>query len=750
MTRASCRSVIGILVLAAGAAGAAEPTRRSLAEFGDLATAESAQAALEAGIEALLKAGGGVLEVPANAPKGLVVRNEIQKKINEPTVTIVDCRDGYVKTCLPSIGKHQTCVWAGNRLERRLNLGQTSLPHCGVYSNQAIQNYMISGASSYMHTLTEPVKTGEDVRCYVDTIRGIWIGQFLNVTGKPMSYAQPYDRIHVKTIGWDADRRRNFFTCDLEHDHPAGAIVYNKHVVNSLQIEGWSNCDNQSMELQVTRRHYAVGDSFVISGMLFYMGDVFSGFGDEGAIVLNAETVGEINGFHSTVEALDPSKDEITYAPGKTNPHILSNSRPLVNMNRKKWLTAGTVLIVAPGGSYKGKSYPSVIGGVANVFNYQGGLILGSPDCPWTPDVVGRYFALTDPSEIIEADDRSSVGGYAKLAGRPVYRWYQIKAFEQNPDGTKVVKILRVRWSAVAAGAPTLFDDANYTRDGHEVPLHYAIAPGAWVYDISKGWADTRATGGHVYKTHPRKLRLVPNGDRGTPFGFEVGDPVEQAVGPDPWQPRPLRIRQFDQLPSTMPSSSIEVQQLGRVQVPRAITLGGIIRSRDKLAARKDKKPPWGTALMVESLVNVGVDFAAEVLDAAIIFRQPNGHPQPIRWANKVVGSSSLTVPPQTGDFVLAGGHLDLSGKSLRRAAGLSATATSARNLRGINAAVKEGASETAIRFARPEADAGYAVFLTPSWLTASCAAGKTAEGFTIRFAAAAPANAAVDWLIVR
>jgi len=749
MGRRRCSRVVVALLMVATAAGGGEPTRRSLAEFGDLSTVESAQAALKAGVEALLKAGGGILEIPANAPDRLAVHNDAQTKIDEPTVTIVDYRRGYTRTCLPSIGRHQTCVWAGSRLERRLNLGQKSLPHCGIYSNQAIQNYMVSGASSYMTTLTDPVEAGKDIRCYVDTIRGIWIGQFLNITGKPMSYAQPYDRIHVKSIGWDRERRTNFFTCDLAHDHPAGAIVYNKHVVNGLQVEGYSNCDNQSMEFQVTRRHYAVGDSFVISGMMFYMGDIFSGFGDEGGIVLNAETIGEINAFHSTVEAVDWSRDQLTYAPGRTNPHTLSNSRPLINMNRKKWTTAGTVLIVAPGGSYKGKSYPSVIGGLANVFNYQGGLILGSKNCPWTADVVGRYFALTDPAEIIEANDRSSVGGYAKLAGRPVYRWYRVKKFSENPDGTKVIKILRVRWSAVAAGAPKLFDDANYTRDGHEVPLHYAIAPGAWVYDVSQGWADTRATGGHVYKTHPRTLRLVPSGDRGTPLDFEPGDPIEQAVGPDPWQPRPLRIRQFDQMPSTMPSATIEVQQLGRVQVPRAIALEGIVRSRDDLKRRKDKKPAWDTAIDLTALTNVGLNFGAGVLDAAIVFRQPGGHPQPIRWANQVVGSSSLTVPPETGDFVLAGGHLDLSGKSVRRTAGLSATATAASNLRGINVAVKEGAKELQIRFARPEADADYAVFLTPSWLTATAATAKTADGFTAHFAAA-PANATVDWLLVR
>jgi len=730
---------------------AAEPTRRSLEEFGDLSTPESAAAALEAGVAALLAAGGGLLEIPATAPEGLVVRNTVQKKIDEPTVTLVDYRKGYLTTHLPPIGKHQTGVWAGTRLERILNLGQTSLPHCGIYSNQAIQNYLVSGASSYMTTLTDPVEAGPDRRCYVDTIRGIWVGQYLNLTGQPMSYAEPYDRITVKSIGWDPDRRTHYFTADLQHPHPAGAIVYNKHVVNGLQVEGYSNCDNQSMELQVTRSHYAVGDAFVISGTLKYQGNIFSGFGDEGGIVINAETIGEINGFHSTVEAVDWSRDELTFAPGVVNAHTLSNSRPLINLNPAKWITQGTVKIVAPGGTYRGRAYPSVIGGVANVFNYQGGLILGSEDCPWSPAIVGRYFAVTEPSEVLLPDDPSSAGGYAQLAGRTVYRWYPIREFHQNPDGTKVLKIERVRWSAVAAGAPKLFDDDNYTTDGHERPLHYAIAPGAWVYDISQGWSDCLATGGWIGADAPRKLKLVPNGDRGTEFDFAPGDPIEQAIGADPWQPRPLRIRQFDQLPSTMDNASIEVEQLGRVQVPIGLALHGIITSRDDLATRKDRKPPYHTAIQINSLANVGINFEAEVTEAALMFRQPRDRPQPIRWRTSTpAGGSSLQVDPQTGTLVYTGGDVAVSGGALQGVAGLSATTTPARNLRGINVAVKPGARELHILFARPEADAQYAVSITPSWMTPFCVPEKTARGFTVRFGTAAPKQARLDWMVVR
>ena len=731
------------------------PPTRSLPEFGGIDTLQDAEATLQAALEELIAGGGGILTIPPNAPEKLLVENlrqEYRRTSDEaPVVTIVDQRKGYTVYHVAPIGKHQDGTWAGLTVERKLNLGQQSLPHCGCHSAQAINNYVISGASSYMATLTQATAKGEDVRCYVDLIRGVWVGQFLNITSSVMGYAPPYDRITVKSIGWDADRRGNYFTADLEYDHPVGALVYNKHIVNGLQMNGYSNCDNQTPgELAVVRHNYGVGDSFVISGMFKYLGDVFSGFGDEGGIVLNAETVGQMDFFHSTVEAVDHSRDEITYAAGKVNAHSLSNSRPLINMNPDKWISQGTVLIVPPDKAFRGESYPGVIGGPGNSFNYQGGAILGSADCPWDEAIIGRFFCLTDPTEVVMPDDKSSVGGYAKPPDRPAYRWYQVMDLEPQPDGTKRIRILRVRWSAVAAGAPTLFDYDNYTWDEHEKPLSYAIAPGAWVYDVSQGWGDTIITGGHLDASHPRKLKVAATGDRGTPFDFEPGDAVEQPVGPDPWQPRPLRIRQFDQIPSTMPSASIEVQQLGRVQVPYGIHMGGIIRSRDGLERRKDKKPPYGTVLNINSLADVGIDFQSEVLDSAIIFRQPNGHPQPIRWRNDVVGSSSLSVEPTTGDFVLTGGNVDLSGKGVEGLGGLSATEKPAANLRGINVPVPEGEGQLQLTFDRPEADALYAVSVTPSWMTNICVPDKTAEGFTVQFAEQAPQGARIDWVIVR
>jgi len=666
-------------------------------------------------------------------------------------VTILDFRQGRLRYHVPPIGTKETRGWGGLEVNRMLNMAGGTLKHCTTTGAQSINNYAVSGSTSYMATLTAPLKAGTDQHAYVDLIRGIWPGQYINVTSSVMGYKPPIDRITVKRIGWDADKQCNYFVADFKYEHPAGALVYNKHNVMALKLNGYSNSDNQTAGLlSAVQHHYAVGDNFVISGMMKYMGDVFCGFGDEGAVVINAETVGELNGFASTVEAVDWSADVITYTKGISMPHTLSNSRPLINMNRDKWLTAGHVLIVSPNGTYKGLADKGSIGGPGNAFNYQGGLILGSDDCGWTDAVIGRFFCVTAPTEVILPDDKSMAGGYAKLPRRPVYRWYRVRTHEILPDGHHRIRILRVRWSAVAAGAPKLFVDDNYTSDKHERPLNYAIAPGAWVYDISEGWADTRQSGGNLYWDHPRKLRVVPTGDRGTPFDFEPGDDVEQPVGPDPWQPRPVRIRQFDQMPNTMEGASISVQQNGRVQVTDGLRITAPARSRDQLPKRKDRKPAYDTMVNLHALARAGIRFAGDMLEAAIIFEQPENRVQPILWRKEGGNTVSLKVPPETGTFTFAGGHVDVTGRCVQRVSGLSGTNSPAHNLRGIDRKVAPGTTEFEVSFPRPETDAHFAVSVTPNWITPYCVTAKTEAGFIVRFGTEAPSKAKLDWIMVR
>ena len=199
-----------------------------------------------------------------------------------------------------------------------------------------------------------------------------------------------------------------------------------------------------------------------------------------------------------------------------------------------------------------------------------------------------------------------------------------------------------------------------------------------------------------------------------------------------------------------MESATIEMQQYGRVQVAAAIDIGGMGLTREDITQRKDRKPSYGTVLNIGVASSVGLDFQGDTLDTAIMFRQPGGHPQPIRWRNDVVGSSSVVVEPKTGDFKFQGGNMDVGGHSLQATAGLSATDKPAANLRGIDLAVAQGQTTLEVKFDRPEVDASYAVSVTPSWLTQVAVSAKTTQGFTVQFGSAAPAAAKADWILVR
>ncbi len=103
-----------------------------------------------------------------------------------------------------------------------------------------------------------------------------------------------------------------------------------------------------------------------------------------------------------------------------------------------------------------------------------------------------------------------------------------------------------------------------------------------------------------------------------------------------------------------------------------------------------------------------------------------------------------------SGDFVFAGGNITLGGHSARQVAGLSASSTPAKNLRGIDVPVPEGVTEWTVTFATAEEDAEYAVTIQPNWMTMDRTVDKQAEGFTVAFSAPAPAGAALDWHLLR
>jgi hypothetical protein len=766
-------------------------TEYLLSNFGDIGTPAAAEATYrKAGAEIVGK-GGGLLIIPSSAPKEWKLVNDFQQDTNNgPVVTVLDLRGGYNNLLLPSVGRTAgTSAWASQRVSRTINQHGNSLPFQTVTYAQEVRNLVPHGSSSYMQVSSLPCAAGDNQRVYVPTIRGIYEGQFINITGAAWSYAQPYDQVYIKALGWDSEKNLPYFVADLKHPHPKGCIVYNKHVTGIVNLENVTAANNQTMDFQVTKRQYAQGDNFVISASLFNQGDVFTGLGDENACLYNCETIFDGLAFHSVVETKDPAKDELKFTAANTEqPQKLASCRPLVNLNQKKWITAGTVMVVAPEDSagcfvapevldadgmtvdmaklaaykgakpaittwqglevkrlknaYHGKAWPSIL---RDNINYLGGRIIGSKDCGWTKAIVGRFFALADPSECVMPTD--GWAGYATPdPKRPIYRWYQIRDFTEFPDGTKALRIERIRWAAVNAGAPLLFDADNYTRDGHEKPLKYIIAPGAYVTDVSQGWEDNWGVTG----SNPRLIKISVSPDKGTAFDFEKGDPIELGVGSDPANPIGLRVRFHNQLPTTMEDAGVAVMNQSRCAMNSAVSLSGGAFSLEDIKARKDKQPTFLSGIRIGATTGSGISFDADVTGEALLFRQPHGRPQPLRWLHADPDvATTLAVLPASGDMEITGGNLRVNG-SVQQVAGLSATRVPSHNLRGINVPVVKGSTLISVAFPKAEADAVYSLTVQPSWMTADCVTKKTAKGFQVQFATPAPASATIDWQLIR
>ncbi|MBI4028580.1 MAG: hypothetical protein HY360_26570 [Verrucomicrobia bacterium] len=721
----------------------------NLADFGPVKTPAEAEATLQAAITNVIAKGGGLLVVTTGVAPEWKAHNPAPSstQAGTPTVTVIDRRGGVERTILPSNGQNNGMLWTGRQISRAVR--QPIDMTFGVHSTETIDTCIAGGTTSYDQAILDEVKAGKDARIHLPSMRGLAVGNHMALSGTPRGYGNPYDRGPIKALGWDKKRGAPYAVMDLEHDHPKDALFYDKHVVNSMTVTDYSQSDNQSMSLIVARKNYGQGDSFVISAGARTMGNVMSGAGDEGGLTYASDISNDLQPFRSKVESVDWSKGELVYEPGPVRNHTLGTSRPLINFNSNKWVAAGTVWIVAPG--HRDPWDPanqSKTGHTHEGAALPGGAIIGSKDCGWTKDVVGRFFAVDEPSEYLDPKNDPEAG-YTAAPDIRVHRWYQIMKFEERPDGTKRIYIERTRWWTRHDVAPTLYDFENYTWDQHLKPLRYIIAPGAQVADVSRAWTNSENSAGHVYKHDPRTLILAPSSDAGAAFDFAKGDPIAQAIGSDPWNVTGMRVRHFNYLPSTIEDASYACVNWGRVTVDAAFGIHGAPGLEDRIAGSKDHRPAYLKGVDIASTTRVGVRFGADVQDAAIVFEQPHDRAQPMVWHVNDRPTSKLTVDPKTGDFQLQGGATRVTALRVEPTGGISGGDKPARNLRGIAVPVKAGANELKVQFARPEADAHYAVQVQPSWFTAAVVE-KTATDFTARFEKPAPDKASLDWILVR
>ena len=144
-----------------------------LAEAGDVSTPEAAQTTLDALAKSLVSQGGGLILVDGRVPGEFKPHNTYQTAREQPSVTILDVRDGYLTACVPQVGHDSREVWTGLRVRRTLDLDGGSLPHWGTQAAMHVENNIVQGSYSCMRFLIEDVRAGKDARLYLQGIEGL-------------------------------------------------------------------------------------------------------------------------------------------------------------------------------------------------------------------------------------------------------------------------------------------------------------------------------------------------------------------------------------------------------------------------------------------------------------------------------------------------------------------------------------------------------------------------------------------------
>jgi len=722
-------------VLTNGVAAGTGPVYQ-MDQFGPVGSVTEANAAFQKASDDILAAGGGILIIPSKTAPLWHAANNSQHSYRIPAapapaktwgtglgVTVIDARKGTIQIMPPQM--------SGVEFSRTLNMATNeSLPFWGTYPIVSMKNTILRGSTSYREISANDVPPGKDQKFYVSTIRGVFPGMFMSAG----------DRLFVKSLGYDKETNSWYFTADTDKGIKRGELIGNKNHVNVLKMETYSHAENQTFDVMMWRHNYSQGDNYLVDARFKYMSDVHSTGGDENGVIYGAFVESETGGFQGKVDKWDPATGELKFKGGKDDGKTLGSGRPIINLNPAKWITNGVVRIVRPGSwtetsgevvtnpVFEGKTYPTTI----EKFNKAwwkaltiGGLIHFSADAPITQDAVGRYFTVNDPREMVYGQ---------------TYRWYLIDSVTINADGTKDIRIIRHWWGAKHAGAPTLYSESNYTADGHDVPMKYIIAPGANAYDVADGVQNSK----HL-------IKLVPTSFTGTAADFAANDPIEQAIGPDPFKPIPFRSWLWDAVPGIFPAPVFDVANNG-VQRDAVLKVHGGGTSLEWANRRPEHKPTWDKYLTFEATCNNGIRFGAETANSAILFAQPNNQLQPIKWyyrpeSNQPPREASLTVATGTGEMNFSGGAHFAGSVG---AQGLSGGEKAAHNLRGLNVAVPAGSKELSIKFPQPEVDNAYMAVLQLSWLTNHAIVNRTPEGFTVQFATAPTAAGELSWLLVR
>lgn len=455
----------------------------------------------------------------------------------------------------------------------------------------------------------------------------------------------------------DKDSLGFYFVPQTRQGITKGEYISNKNIVGGLIIIDTANCDNQSPSLKIVRNSYGAGDTFGTWNELNYQSNIMSSGGDEGAVGSACELKHDLNCFRGSVENWDDKNLALTYHYSSTsegklnpaNPHKIGTSRPLINMNQARWITAGTVQVISAGypserekilresalkngeaGLQKaftldangGKSYP----------RKSTSLIVGR-GVFWTRALIGRFFAISDKSERYDPGDSYYDADGGKVQ-ETTYRWWHITDLEERSDGAFNLYVEEAIWNNTFAikGGPRLFRADNYTYgERHTRDLEYAIAPGAWVADVRDAVAVPRAGQvGLALAAHKRTIQLAPSSAIGSDeleALFVKGDPIANPAGSAPWNPTGFRARHFAGFPTSQVTASFVSRNAGKVQMSAGLFVRDTYASRDweyVVKQQKDGKPSFKSGVQVSASTEYGLFVDGTFQHAAICVHNPS------------------------------------------------------------------------------------------------------------------------------
>jgi hypothetical protein len=727
--------------------------------------------------------------------------------------TVVDLRGGGVQLYPPvterPVSQSSGRPFTATSVRREVRAHEPRSP--GPSSAAVVENRLLHGGSSIRCWLVDmDPKQG---RWYPYAMEGICPGQLLFVE-------QPGSTplfVTVHDVGWDPDHTRPdgaaqplpYFTvvADPATPLPPDGVpvgdeqtrITRKTFLDPLSIIGEDHTPNQSAgALLVDKYAFSDGDSFVGAFHLTFQGDFDAGGGDEGGLGGSFELKQDLRVFSGEVDSFrmvplypeDPSSvmvGQLTYR-AHSNVERIGAGRAIINMKDKTELTGTCSLWLT-------STYRGSLSFGKGVIEVPAGSL---PDV-----VVGRFFAVDEPSERIDPDDAFCRAAQDIL--RPAHvlrRWFQITSLVRDAmNGSQLLQVRAKREDAYQGG-PDLIDQSHYaTYDDHR-PVKFVIRRGAIPFDVSGAVAESdNAVSDNVAVN--RVMLMQPNADMVSgSLPFAQGHPVEQALGSRCWNPTGVRVRHLTAWPSqefikhyrspdisffsdNLGSASVGIglalhdRSDGALEKARAVYRGGIgfetgvcisATTRTAIAVAGDVEQ---TAIEVSGHVTLPEDRAFRGVgrpDAGVALLLDQTGPDDVRKtrARKVIAWTAADAPGDlmtlgydgVGDvFRIAGARtVALKGTTALDLGGARVVNAGTSNVHGTTAmpAGSTGASGSiTARVNLPSPMTGdYVAMVSPGWVT-GFGVTKDQAGFTVEFEKPPPEGRspsstpwAFDWMV--